>query len=291
VAIVAAKLLSTFTVNGLFRHPNHAAEITYTLKAVNRLMRSPHSFGADVMLNLCYAMANLTEREQQEIISEVCTFRDVVAKLVSLLGNAACATDIQMYALDALGHLAAGDEECVGILINELGLMTPLSKLLTSRNTTILASACRCVSNICGGSDTIIQHVMDAGLFPVLMRLMGNPNANADVRFYASYAVMFSTHGANLLQTQQLVEDGIVPLLCHLLQNGEGREQTLEALKSLDMLLYKFDFRCDFDHVNDLVNAQRGWGRIALLRLSEDEEIRQLAMEMSEQVIADSYTE
>jgi hypothetical protein len=244
-----------------------------------------------VVLNLWYALTNLTEKEQQEVLSEVCTFPSVVSRLVGTLGNHAYSAEIQLYALDALGHIAAGDEDCVTFLIDDMKLMAPLTKMMTSKVTTLLASACRCVSNICGGSASIIQHVMDAGLFPVLMKLSTHPNTHSDVRFYASYAVMFTTHGANLPQTQQLVEDGIVPILCHLLQAGESREQTLEALKSLDMLLYKFDFRCDFDYVNDLVTQQRGWGRVALLRMSEDPEIRKLATEVNEQTIAASYTE
>lgn len=125
---------------------------------------------------------------------------------------------------------------------------------------------------------------------------MSGAATNSAVRFYASYALLFSLYGADVGQTQYLLDLGIMPLFFDLLaqytadSSDEERNMTVEALGSLKMLLYKFDRICDFERVSATVTDMQGWELLKqLARNAEDEVVRRLAGKLTVDRIAADY--
>jgi importin subunit alpha-1 len=290
VSVVAAKSLRTLTTNSALKLVTHAKDIRGVVSALSQLLFSSGT-GSECLLSVCAALNNLVEEEEKETIAEVFRCPEIPRRLVELVAQGVVAQDIQFYAVDALGHLAAGSEQEMKTLL-DMNILPAMRGAVFNKTLHISSAACRCVSNITAGSAEMIQAVIEANLFPVFINLMQHSSADQNVRMYSAYAIMFSFHGANLRQTMYLVNSGSIPPIVNLLREGEvekSRELTVEALTALEMILFKFEFESDFDHVVAIVQSAGGWDSVTRLRSSLDAEIQKLAASLDVDVLRTNF--
>jgi hypothetical protein len=149
------------------------------------------------------------------------------------------------------------------------------------------------VSNLAAGSAEMIQAVIEANLFPLFINLMQISSSDQNVRMYAAYALMFAFHGANLRQTMYLVNSGGIPPIVALLYGDDTAERSralmVEALTALEMILFKFEFESDFDHVVKIIQSAGGWESVARLRSSQNADIQKLAISLDVDVLRANF--
>ncbi len=82
------------------------------------------------------------------------------------------------------------------------------------------------------------------------------------------------------MQTRELVDLDVLPLICALLQEGRKEDAGLaaEALESLDMVIHKFEHRSDLEHVSDIIESVGGWASVQTLRRSANPKVQKLAV-------------
>eukprot|EP01034_Spumella_vulgaris_P029689 gene29689-36777_t len=188
-------------------------------------------------------------------------------------------------------------EQLLATLLS-LRLVEKLGQLLMDgkRDATICASACECLSNVCKtGGVQAIQAVIDEYLIMVLIELTTRDANETDdeTAVYATYCILFAVQAADLAQTQHLVDQSCLPVVCGLLEVGGARggnkDLVKEALRTIGILLRKFRYLSDFDHVSSIVESAGGWDSVARLRQGKDAAIRQLAIELDLDAMRAAY--
>eukprot|EP01034_Spumella_vulgaris_P023123 gene23123-29316_t len=297
VDVIAAKALNTFTAGGVFHFPDHAILIKELLRIIARLLHTPHK-QTTISSFACSTLANLTEEEevQQETINEVFALPEILTCLAQLVDPKCKIQEVQTPAIDALSHLASSTTEDHVAMLTRLGIMPHLRDIIngTKQKTTIVR-VLRCISHICAGPSDAIEEVQKAGMFPDLIAIVSDEKKNYTIRLHAAYGLLFACHGANLYQTQYLVDRGLIPVLCDLLFEGSGNKEqkglAFQTLRSLEALLSSFNFISDFEYVNAIFTKADGWTRVTALRASKEEDIRGEAIKLDENKIRDSYKE
>jgi Armadillo/beta-catenin-like repeat len=115
-----------------------------------------------------------------------------------------------------------------------------LHGLLSSPNGDVRNKTCMTIAIIVSEFPDQLPKVFENGLAPPLLRCLAD--ADPDVRDSAAWAMFYITMSGTPQQSQRLVEEGCVPLLCGLLTaDGGGGEDAaatlLDALKSVEHLL------------------------------------------------------
>jgi hypothetical protein len=145
------------------------------------------------------------------------------------------------------------------------------------------------------GGVSAIQAAIDADLVTVLLELTTRDASEADdeTALYATYCVLFAVQAADLSQTQHLVDLGCLPVVCGVLEmggaQGGNKHLVAEAIRTIGILLRKFRYLSDFDHVASIVESAGGWESVTRLRLNKDHTIRQLAIELDLETMRASY--
>eukprot|EP01034_Spumella_vulgaris_P028586 gene28586-35469_t len=283
VSLVISKLLRTLTTGHAFNAAQHMVEIRGIIAAVAKLLFVTGLGTNECLLGACATLNNLTQDEDQTVVAVVfAKHPEVPRRLVELASHHAPSADIRFHAIDTLSHLSSDSDKYTHVLLSLDILSSLTGAVLNVKNPSIASAACHCVSNITAGNSQAIQAVVKEDLFPVLINLMEH-SADQNVRLYAAYAVMFAFHGCDMKQTQYLVNAGCIPQLITLLRGADKIDQdndlTLEALTAIEMLLHKFEFVSDFDHVAAMFETEAGWGEsIKRLRGHSDPKISRLAI-------------
>lgn len=96
------------------------------------------------------------------------------------------------------------------------------------------ATAHRTISNITAGNKDQIQSIIDAGIIPPLIHLLGS--AEFDIKKEAAWAISNATSGGSHIQIRYMVEMGCIKPLCDLLVCNDARIVTV-ALEGLENIL------------------------------------------------------
>jgi importin subunit alpha-2 len=75
--------------------------------------------------------------------------------------------------LRAVGNIVTGDDLQTQIILN-CNALTALYQLLNSEKDTIVKEACWTISNIAAGNMQQIQAIIDAQIFPLLIKILGS---------------------------------------------------------------------------------------------------------------------
>jgi hypothetical protein len=116
-----------------------------------------------------------------------------------------------------------------------------------SKNLGLVREACWALSNVTAGTEAQIQAVLDCGVFPTIVSLLGGGLGSGPgesvvgagdfgVRKEASWAISNAVCGGNEVQVAALVDGGCIPPLCSMLNCQEVRMVRV-ALDGIDSIL------------------------------------------------------
>jgi len=165
------------------------------------------------------------------IFIEACVNSGVVPRLVDLLTHTS--VTIQTPALRTIGNIVTGSDSQTSAVVEAYALPA-LRELLSHTKKGIRKEAVWAISNITAGTSSHIQAVLDEGIIPHLFEML--ENATFDIRKEAAWAISNATSGGTDEQTQYLVEIGVIPALCGLLDVQVPRVLDV-ALSGLDNIL------------------------------------------------------
>ncbi len=123
------------------------------------------------------------------------------------------------------------------------------SQELTFSAISLPQEACWTISNITAGTKEQIQSVVEAGILPPLVHLLGT--AEFDIKKEAAWALSNATSGGSHDQIKYLVQIGCIKPLCDLLVCSDVRIVTvaLEGLENILKVRRFFNVPVCFQHV------------------------------------------
>ena len=139
----------------------------------------------------------------------------------------------------ALGNLVVGNDEQTQAILDE-GVLQYFPELLLSKNEKIVKSGLWFLSNICAGNIQQIQAVIDAGLIPSIIKALGEESYRNQIE--AAWAVSNISQGGTAEQILFLVDNGLIPSLCHLLTSIDN-QVLMVALDTVNNIIMSSDDR------------------------------------------------
>ena len=136
----------------------------------------------------------------------------VIKQLASFLSHDQ--DKIKRITVTALGNLVIGNDEQTQAVLDE-GVLKYFPGLLLSKNDDIVKDALWFLSNITAGTKDQIQAVIDAELIPSIIKALGEESE--ENRKEAAWAVANIGVNGSTEQIMFLVDNGLIPSLCHLL--------------------------------------------------------------------------
>jgi len=200
-----------------------------TLPVVSWLI---NCFDEEVLVDACWALSYLSDDHSgANIFIEACVKSGVVPRLVELLTHSSVA--IQTPALRTIGNIVTGSDTQTSAVV-QANALPALRQLLSHGKKGIRKEAVWAISNITAGTSGHIQAVLDEGIIPHLFEML--ETATFDIRKEAAWAISNATSGGTDEQTEFLVEIGVIPALCGLLDVQVPRVLDV-ALSGLDNIL------------------------------------------------------
>jgi len=154
-----------------------------------------------------------------------------VRRLVELLAHPVL--NVQSSALRAVGNIVTGDDHQTQAVL-DAGVLSHLLTLLQSPKESIKKEACWTLSNITAGIQAQIQAVIEANIIPSLINIL--KHGDHKTRKEAAWAVTNATSGGTLQQIKYIIEQGVIPPLCELLNVNDAKIIQV-ALNGLDNIL------------------------------------------------------
>mmetsp|Transcript_16124 Transcript_16124/g.31600 ORF Transcript_16124/g.31600 Transcript_16124/m.31600 type:complete len:523 (-) Transcript_16124:143-1711(-) len=166
----------------------------------------------DVLTDACWALSYLSDDQDssnQKIQAVI--EANVTARLVQLLNHPN--GNVKSPALRTVGNIVTGDDHQTDTVLACQALQA-LRGLLASPKKSIRKEACWTISNITAGNVTQIQQVIAADIFPSLVHIL--KNGEFEVQKEAAWAISNATSEGNPQQIAYLVNQAVIPPLCHL---------------------------------------------------------------------------
>jgi HEAT repeats/Atypical Arm repeat len=146
--------------------------------------------------------------------------------------------------------------------------------LLSSPDTNVRANACTAIGGIVSNSPDQLQIVFEHNLTSPLLQCLAD--ADPDAREAAAWAVSQITVTGTPEQTQRLVQEGCIPLVCELLD--EKNDLTVSyALEIVDAILFSGVGARASNPMAALVSEAGGVGKMKHLLRHGNKKLRKLA--------------
>lgn len=196
---------------------------------LGRLAELAKSDDQDTMVHACWALANVSTSDEGHGMRAVLK-TGIAPHLLELLSSTS--VEVLTPALRTIGNIVLGFEGEVEQMLN-LDVLTKVKPLLEHPDATIRREVCWMVSNIAGNGGPEAEAVLDAGFLPMLLHVYRTeePPAKTD----AIWAICNAATHVSGQHTQQLVQEGAVPILCEMLNREESIavEFALEAIEKV----------------------------------------------------------
>ena len=207
----------------------------------------------------------------------------IIRQLVPFLSHDK--NELKGIALHALGNIVTGNDEQTQAVLDE-DVLKYFSELLLSWDNEIVKDALWFLSNICAGNIQQIQAVIDAGLIPSIINTMDKESQQN--RKWALFAISNISENGLTKQIMFLVDNGVIPPLCHLLTLKNGNV-VLTALKTVKNILNSSGNRQAY--VVQEIKTCGGVVSLQLLDEHENEDVQELAFVIIDRIFHEKREE
>jgi importin subunit alpha-1 len=185
----------------------------------------------EVQADACWAISYISEggTDRVEVVLNTSGLLDRVAELLGAPNTA-----LQAPALRTIGNGVAGIEQHTSKVTESAALRNMLRALMSTKRA-IRKEACWALSNIAAGPDYHIQSIIDADLFPTLIKII-DAVAEYEVKKEALWCLANATSGGTAAQIRYLVGLGAIVALERMLQSHDSNIVTV-ALEAIENIL------------------------------------------------------
>lgn len=224
----------------------------------------------NILVDTVWAISYLTDSGNVQI-DEVLT-SDILKHLVPLLSHTE--TKVQTAALRAVGNIVTGtDDQTQKVL--ESGALAHFIGLLTHGKDKIKKEAVWFLSNITAGNEDQVQTIIDAGLIPYVIKQL--EQGEVQTRKEAAWAISNLTVSGNRNQVMHVVQEGVLPSFCALLEMRDNQIVQVVLDGILNILRVSDEYR---EQITAVIEECGGLDFIELLQNHDNEDIYKLAFEI-----------
>jgi len=269
----------TWVVVNLCRNkdpPPPFATIKEILPALSMLI---HHTDINILVDTVWALSYLTDGGNEQMVID----SGVVSKLVPLLSHRE--VKVQTAALRAVGNIVTGTDEQTQTVLNH-GALDHFPGLLNHQKEKINKEAVWFLSNITAGNQGQVQAVIDQGLVPLVIQHLSRGEFQTQKE--AAWAISNLTISGNKSQVAYLVQQGVIPPFCNLMNCKDTQviQVVLDGLNNMLKLAGQ-----EVEAVAAMVEECGGLDKIEALQNHENVEIYKLAYEIIEQFFSDENEE
>lgn len=233
-----------------------------------------HHTDTNILVDTVWALSYLTDGGNEQI--QMVIDSGVVPYLVPLLSHQE--VKVQTAALRAVGNIVTGTDDQTQVVLN-FGALAHFQTLLSHPKEKINKEAVWFLSNITAGNQQQVQAVIDAGLIPMVIHHLNRGEFQTQKE--AAWAVSNLTISGRKEQVAYVVQQGVIPPLCNLL-NVKDTQVVQVVLDGINNILKMAGD--DLENVCTMIEECGGLDKIELLQQHENEDIYKIAYE-----IVDNY--
>ncbi|CAJ0955167.1 unnamed protein product, partial [Mesorhabditis belari] len=239
------------------KHPPPSPELVAVLLPALALL--VHHEDTHILVDTVWAISYLTDGGNEQI---------------QMVIESNIVPTVQTAALRAVGNIVTGTDDQTQLVL-DCGVLNHMGTLLHHPKDKINKEAAWFLSNITAGNVQQVQMVIDAGLLPILIELLSEGDFQTQKE--SAWALSNVTISGNPQQVASMVQMGVVPPMCRLLEIKDTQiiNVVLDGLQNILKM-------AGDDHLGicTMIEECGGLDKIEQLQNHENEEIYKIAYEI-----------